>query len=180
MRRRDTRGAGVDAVVTVPMGESRLSTSGAPLRTIGLGSCLAVVIFAPATRFAGLAHCMLPTADDAASRDAAPDAWSSPHHRARYVRTAIPDLVRQLQDAGAVAPFTATLVGGACLFPSLAAGAVGDIAGANVTMARTLLAEMAVPVRAEDVGGHVGRSLVADPCTQRVLVHTIRHGDRCL
>lgn len=166
--------------MTVPMGESRVSTAGVPLRTIGLGSCLAIVIFASATRLAGLAHCMLPMADDAVPRDAVPEAGSPLHHRARYVQTAIPELLRQLRDAGAVAPFTATLVGGACLFPSLAAGAVGDIAGANVTMARSLLAEMAVPVRAEDVGGHVGRSIVADPRTQRVLVHTIRHGDRYL
>ena len=169
-----SRCLGVDAVITVPMGESRVSADGTSLRTVGLGSCLAVVIFAPRQQLAGLAHCMLPMPDDAASNA------SPPHHNAKYVQTAIPDLLRQLKAAGAVAPFSATLVGGSCLFPSLAAGAVGDIAGANVTTARSMLADLAIPIRAEDVGGHVGRSIVVDPCTQRVLVHTIRHGDRSL
>ena len=150
------------------MGESHLVGPTELLRTVGLGSCLAVVIFAPGQKLAALAHCMLPTRSDGDG------------DRARYVDSAVPYLLATLRAAGAMEPFTATLVGGATMFPGLTGGVVRDIAGGNVATARAVLSDSAVPIRSEDVGGHVGRSVVVDPATQRVMVHTIREGDRCL
>ncbi|HYW48969.1 MAG TPA: hypothetical protein VE861_00100, partial [Gemmatimonadaceae bacterium] len=155
-------------VVMVPMGQSRVAGNGTLLRSLGLGSCLAVIIFAPRQGLAGVAHCMLPHADQGGSP------------ASKYVDTAIPDLLHQLSAAGASEPFSATLVGGASMFPAFSEGVLRDIAGGNVSTARTVLTNSAVPVRSEDVGGHVGRSVLVDPSTQRVIVHTIREGDRCL
>ncbi|MES3033993.1 MAG: chemotaxis protein CheD [Gemmatimonadota bacterium] len=161
-------GAATATTLLVGMGESRLAGRAALLRTVGLGSCLAVIIFAPGQQLAALAHCLLPTR---------PDDDPDP---ARYVDSAIPHLLATLRAAGAREPFAATLVGGASMFPGLTTGVARDIAADNVAAARAVLSNSAVPIRSEDVGGHVGRSVVADPVTQRVLVHTIREGDRCL
>lgn len=155
-------------IITVPMGQSAIADGTARLRTVGLGSCLAVVIFAPRHETAALAHCMLP------------DGGDETEPLAKYVATAIPHLLEVLREAGADAPFSATLIGGASMFPGLADGFVRDIAGRNVETARKVLTDSAVKIRAEDVGGHVGRSVLIDPSTQRVIVHTIRGGDRCL
>lgn len=161
-------GAPAVTTVMIGMGECRVGGSSELLRTVGLGSCLAVVIFAPGQQLAALAHCMLPTRRDGDGESA------------MYVDTAIPHLLALLRTAGAVAPFTATLVGGASMFPAVTGALWRDIAGANIAAARAMLSDAAVPIRSEDVGGHVGRSVVVDPATQRAMVHTIREGDRCL
>lgn len=160
--------ASAATTVTVGMGECRLAGAATLLRTVGLGSCLAVIIFAPGQQLAALAHCLLPMRTD---DDGEP---------ARYVDSAVPHLLDVLRAAGAVEPFCATLVGGASMFPGLTRDVGRDIAGANIAAARAMLSDSAVPVRSEDVGGHVGRSLIADAVTQRVIVHTLRDGDRCL
>jgi chemotaxis receptor (MCP) glutamine deamidase CheD len=66
------------------------------------------------------------------------------------------------------------------MFPDLADGPQDDIGRANIAAARAVLTNSAVPVRSEDVGGHIARSITVHPATQRVLVQTIRHGARCL
>ena len=159
------------STVTVRMGECAVAGGDTLLRCVGLGSCLAVAIFAPSQQLAALAHCMLPARDGGES-----DGGGA----GKYVETAVPHLLAVLRAAGAREPFTATLVGAASMFPGLGTGFVRDIAVANLVTARTMLTSSAVPVRSEDTGGHIGRSVLVDPATQRVIVHTIRHGDRCL
>ena len=154
--------------ITVPMGRSAIASASELLRTVGLGSCVAIIIFAPAQQLAALAHCMLTCADERGGDDA------------KYVETAVPALLNALRAAGAQAPYAAVLVGGASMFPGVDASFVRDIAGDNLRSARVALHDAGVPVRAADVGGHVGRSVLVDPRLQRVTVHTIAAGDRCL
>ncbi len=158
------------AVATVVVGMGQCATVEAPtiLRAIGLGSCVAIAVFAPAQHLAGLAHCMLPAQGDDTGRPG------------RYVDSAIPHLLDALRSAGATAPFAATLVGGASMFADLTTAAAVDIGQANIAAARAMLTSSAIPLRSEDVGGQVGRSITVDPATQQVLVHTIRGGTRCL
>jgi len=159
---------GVAQTITVRMGDCAVAGRTTLLRCVGLGSCLAITIFAPGQQLAALAHCMLPERDGGEG-----DAGM-------YVDDAVPHLVAALRAAGAREPFTATLVGAASMFPGLSAGFVRDIADANLIAARAALSNCAVPIRAQDVGGHIGRSILVDPATQRVMVHTMRDGDRCL
>jgi chemotaxis protein CheD len=156
------------ATVVVAMGRCAVATQPTVLRAAGLGSCLAIAVFAPAQRMVGVAHCMLPAQGDATGAPA------------RYVDAAVPHLLAALRAAGASEPFSATLVGGASMFPDLADGPQDDIGRANIAAARAVLTNSAVPVRSEDVGGHIARSITVHPATQRVLVQTIRHGARCL
>lgn len=150
------------------MGASDVARGAQQLRTVGLGSCLAVTIFAPRQQLAALAHCMLPTRE-------APDG-----EVAKYVDTAVPSLIAALKMAGGTQPLSAVLVGGASMFPGVSHEFMRDIAGRNVEVALQALDAAGVPVRAQDVGGHVGRSIQVDPVAQRVLVSTIRGGSRWL
>jgi len=158
----------VAPVITVRMGECAVAGGETLLRCVGLGSCIAITIFAPRQQLAALAHCMLPECDGG---EGGPG---------KYVNTAVPYLLTTLRESGASEPFTATIVGAASMFAGLSAGFVSDIAEHNLVIARATLAGFAVPIRSEDTGGHIGRSVLADPATQRVIVHTIRDGDRCL
>lgn len=157
--------------ITVRMGDLAVVRGPDRLRTVGLGSCVAIVIFAPAQQLVALAHCMLPTCEDAAT---------ATDGAARFTDAAVPALITALEAEGGTAPYSAALVGGASMFPGVPSDFVRDIAAGNVRGARAALDAAAIPVRLEDVGGTVGRSIVVDPVGQRVLVHTIRGGDRWL
>lgn len=160
--------ADVARTITVPMGRMDVAHGQEQLRTVGLGSCVAIVIFAPRQQLAALAHCMLPLRDD--DQEAV----------SKYSDTAVPALVSVLRDRGASAPFAAALIGGASMFPGVPSDFIHDLAGSTVRAAQTALADASIPIRVEDVGGHVGRSVVVDPSTQRVMVRTIRDGERWL
>ena len=155
-------------VVAVPMGRMRVARAGELLTTVGLGSCIAIILFAPVQRLAALAHCMLP------ARDADDVSF------AKFVDSAVPALLASLREEGACDFFSAALVGGASMFPGVQTEFVRDIAGSNIRAARAVLAGASIPVRVEDVGGSVGRSVTVDPTTQRVMVRTIRDGERWL
>ena len=97
----------------------------------------------------------------------------------KFADSAVVVLQALLREAGAV-PRAAALVGGASMFPGVPTQFMREIAGANIRAARESLAAASIPVRVDDVGGHVGRSVLVDPITQRIMVRTIRDGDRWL
>ncbi len=153
--------------ITVGIGRMGVAAGTQLLQTLGLGSCVAIILFAPSERTVGLAHCMLPTREG----DEVP--------ASKFADAAVPVLIELLARAGA-APRAAALVGGASMFPGVPTEFMREIAGRNVDTARQALAAASIPVRVEDVGGHVGRSVIVDPVTQRIMVRTIRDGDRWL
>ena len=108
-------------------GERRVGTGNGILSVLGLGSCVAIVLYDEQTRVGGLAHVLLP--DPAFS--------SSPEKRWRFATTAIPDLLRELEQEGADRTrVTARLVGGACMFQDLILKNGPHIGERNVAAAR--------------------------------------------
>jgi chemotaxis protein CheD len=140
------------------------------LVTLGLGSCVAILLWDETARVGGLAHVLLPGPE--LSRDA-----SNP---AKFPCTALPLLVRQMREAGAGETLTARLVGGASMFRSLLATAGVNVGERNVIAARAALSAAGIPVAAEDVGGRHGRSVRFDVATGAVEVRTLRTGGRAL
>src|SRR5690606_2032264 len=77
------------------------------LATVGLGSCVAILLHDARARVGGLAHVLLP----------APHGTFVECDAARYATTAVPYLLREMVVKGASrARITARLVGGASLF----------------------------------------------------------------
>src|SRR5690606_6591429 len=81
----------VEQRLSVRVGEARVAKPGATLAALGLGSCVAVVLYDPECRVAGLAHVLLP--DPSASRH--------PGAPARFATTAVPHLIRLMEAQGA-------------------------------------------------------------------------------
>lgn len=141
------------------------------IQTVGLGSCVAIVLHDPATGVGGIAHILLPTL--AQTRDR-----SNP---AKVPETAVPALVAEMQrlGAGAARQLTARLVGGASMFGALLAGGSGvNIGERNVVAAREAVRAAGIPLVGEDVGGDHGRSVFLYLEDGRVLVRSLRAGDR--
>ncbi len=136
--------------VNIGLGELVASVDpGVTLGALGLGSCIAVVVYDGRARVGGLAHVVLPIVP--------------PGHGVmvpgRFAPLAVPELVRRAEELGASRKrLRAWLVGGAHVLPA-AALAVGDIGERNARACRDALRSLRVAVAGEAVGGAKGRSV---------------------
>jgi chemotaxis protein CheD len=134
----------------VRMGELAVSGDARDvLLTIGLGSCIGLVLLDRARGVAGLAHVVLPAA--AGVRD----------EPAKFADRAVPALLGELTALGAQRIRTeAVLVGGAQMFDFQAAGrAALEIGARNEAATRDALAAARIPVVAAATGGSRGRTV---------------------
>ena len=134
------------------------------LVTLGLGSCVAIMLYDPEARAGGMAHVLLP------SRSLARDA-SNP---AKFPETAVPLLLQRLSQLGAdPRRIVAKLAGGASMFAALMTPGTIQMGERNVVAARNALRDASVPIAAEAVGGAQGRSVRFHLADGRVEVRTV-------
>lgn len=120
------------------------------LVTLGLGSCVAILLQDAGAGVMGMAHALLP--EPALSRDAA-----NPY---KFATTAVPALVAEMTAMGARRErLEARLVGGAAMFASLMVPGTLNMGERNVRAARAALEEAGIPIRGEEVGRDFGRSV---------------------
>jgi len=152
----------------VTIGEAKVGGADTVLYTLGLGSCVAIVLWDADRRIGGLAHALLP--DPRASRNG-----SAP---ARYATTAVDALLALMEEAGAnPRRLRARLAGGASMFDTVLSDGGRQLGMRNVEAARAALARAGVPVDREDVGGQHGRSVYLHVNEGRVVVTSVLHDD---
>lgn len=138
-------------------------TQGA-LVTLGLGSCVAIMIYDPDVPAAGMAHVLLPS--QSLARD-----HSNP---ARFPETAVPLLVERLRALGATpGRLVAKLAGGASMFSQLLQPGTIQMGERNVVAARAALRAAGIPIVREAVGGTVGRSVRFDVASGEVEIRSV-------
>jgi len=120
------------------------------LVTLGLGSCVAIMLHDPQTNAGAMAHVLLPSTSLA--RDIT--------NRAKFPETAVPLLIEQLKALGAdPRRLVAKLAGGASMFSQLVTPGTIQMGERNVLAARSALRTAAIPIIRESVGGERGRSV---------------------
>jgi chemotaxis protein CheD len=141
------------------------------IATIGLGSCVAIVLHDPTAHIGGLAHILLP--DESMSRDR-----SNP---AKFPATILPIVLDEMRLLGAVrGRVHARIAGGASMFANLIATNSINIGEKNVASVRAVLEKAKVPIVGEDVGSDHGRSVYLFVADGRVEVRSLRKGLRVL
>ena len=154
--------------IFVGVAQSAVATGEAVLATVGVGSCVAILLHDAEAAVAGLAHVLLP------APHGEPDA-STP---AKYATTAVPHLVREMEAHGALrSRVTARLVGGASMFGALRTPTMAGAGERNVIAARDALAREGIPVTGEEVGRAHGRAVRLYAADGRVRVTSYRHPD---
>ena len=151
----------------VKVADYAVASGDAVISTIGLGSCVAILLHDPSTRVGGLAHVLLP--NESMSRDT--------ENRAKFPGTAVPLLVQRMRDHGARGSLVAKIVGGASMFGQLLPTGGINMGERNVEATRRALETAGIAIRAEDVGGDYGRSVYLHVATGRVHVKSLRKGD---
>lgn len=140
------------------------------LITIGLGSCVGIVLYDLQNKAGGLAHILLHNSRDFPNK-------SKPFNPAKYVDTAIPLLVEELEKIGGRrSRLQAKIAGGSQLFKNQKAGeSVGE---KNIRMARQVLRKLDIPIIGEDVGGGHGRTVHFFVETGKMIVSTVGKGEK--
>jgi len=119
------------------------TASHAALVSTVLGSCVAVCLWDPVARVGGMNHFLLPSGKGP-----------------RYCNEAMPQLIDEMTSRGAfVARIVAKVFGGACVIAGFT-GSRKAIGTQNAEAARQFLSAQAIPIRAEQTGGHRGRKLL--------------------
>lgn len=123
---------------------------GGILVTLGLGSCVAIMLHDRVAGVGAMAHVLLP------SRSLARDTTNP----AKFPETAVPFLVDQLKGLGAEPRrLVAKLAGGASMFAQLMTPGAVQMGERNVAAARNALRAASIPIVREAVGGERGRTV---------------------
>ncbi len=156
--------------IAVGMGEIGIAEHPHTLRAIGVGSCVAVALHDNKAGIGGLAHVVLPYL--AGNRDGL--------ESARFSDGAIRMMIAQMKTRGTmIRNIIAKVFGGANMFPALIVpGGTMDIGSKNVQAVRQELAQHGIPIAAEEVGEHIGRTVLFDPKDGSIIVKTAATGTR--
>ena len=147
-----------------------VTTGERTLATIGLGSCVAIMLHDPLARVGGLAHVLLP--EQSLSRDQS--------NQAKFPGTAVPLLVAEMRRLGSRGPLSAKIAGGASMFGQLLPAGGVNMGERNIVATRRALAAAKIEIVGDDTGGDYGRSVYMNVATGRVLVRSLRKGERAL
>ena len=138
--------------VVIKVGMADLKTGKDPdiLTTLGLGSCIGIALWDPATRIGGLAHVMLPDSTKIRNNS----------NIAKFADTGITELVRQMEALGVQKRrLVAKIAGGARMFEVSGSTSVGNIGEKNALASKEKLKELGIPILAEDTGLNYGRTV---------------------
>jgi chemotaxis protein CheD len=157
--------------IIVRVADLQVGGEGDTLVTVGLGSCIAILLHDPAARIGGLAHVLLPS----------PALGRPDGNPAKFPQTAIPLLLSLMAGRGASQRrITARLAGGASMFASLAPPGTIQMGERNVVASRQVLHTHDIPLIGEAVGGDYGRTVRLDVGEGKVQVSSVAHGIRAL
>jgi chemotaxis protein CheD len=138
------------ATLTIGIAEQVVSRAPDRLETLGLGSCVGLVLFDPVTKIGGMVHIMLPCAPQGMAEI----------NKFKFADTAVPEMIRLVTHAGASRhTLQAKLAGGAHMFNSSYQTDILDIGKRNVDVCLAQLQAHRIPIAAQDTGGTVGRSI---------------------
>ena len=151
--------------IRVGMAEYKVSSNPAVLTSIGLGSCIGIVLYDVFEKNGGLAHIMLPRSSDAKDK-------SNP---AKFADTCIELRLREMETKGSLRRnIKAKIFGGANMFPSVQSATLMNVGERNAQAVKEELEKRKIKLVAEDLGGNSGRTIYFDTQDGSVRVKTIK------
>lgn len=142
--------------IKVGMADMKLCASPDLITTLGLGSCVGVVLFEPSMKMCGMVHVMLPDSTTVRNNS----------NIAKFADTGIKELVRKLEEKGISRyKLKAKIAGGAQMFAFDSESEMMRIGDRNVESCKKVLKELQIPIVAEDTGLNYGRTVTFNPET---------------
>ncbi|MDD6327102.1 MAG: chemotaxis protein CheD [Eubacteriales bacterium] len=152
----------MNKIVRVGIAQMNICKAPDRIMTVGLGSCIGVVIYDEIKQIAGMVHIMLPDSAQIKKNQ----------NKLKFADTGIDALLDELYIWGVDKySLKAKIAGGARMF-QLQAEQIGNIGDKNIEAVHMKLMEKKIPLIAEDVGLNFGRSIVFDPVTCELVIMT--------
>ncbi len=151
-------------MIRVGMADLNICRSPDAITTLGLGSCVGAVIFDPTHKIAGLAHVMLPDSTSVRNNS----------NVAKFADTGLEELYRRMIKIGAAkVGLKAKIAGGAQMFAFNANNDMLRVGDRNVEAVKKKLAQLGIPIIAQDTGKNFGRTIEFYPETGELLVRAV-------
>lgn len=150
----------------IKVGMADLKSCKAPevLTTLGLGSCVGIVLYDPISKVSGLAHVMLPDSTQIRNNS----------NVAKFADTAVDKLISDMVRLGAnKSRLVAKIAGGAQMFSFGSANEMMRIGERNAKATKAKLAALSIRLLAEDTGENYGRTIEYYSETGNLLIKTI-------
>lgn len=151
-------------MIKIGMAELDICTPPDAITTLGLGSCVGVVLHDPIKKICGMVHVMLPDSTKIKNNE----------NIAKFADTGIDELLRRLVLAGAVKKnMIAKIAGGAQMFAFKSDNEMLRVGDRNVEATKNKLKELQIPLIAEDTGKNAGRTIEFYPETGELLIKSV-------
>ncbi len=137
------------------------------LTTLGLGSCVGVILYDRVVKTGGLAHIMLPSSKQIKNNE----------NKAKFADTGIQLLLDRMLTTGCnKSSIIAKIAGGSQMFLFQNDNDMMKIGQKNVVATKEMLNLLRIPIIAEDTGGNYGRTIEFHTTDGRLVIKTIGHG----
>lgn len=153
--------------IKVGMADYKLGKDADVLITLGLGSCVGIILYDLSAKKAGMAHIMLPSSKEIKNNS----------NIAKFADTAIEAMLSDLEKLGlSKNKLKAKIAGGSQMFKVAIKNENLNIGKRNVLAVKAKLEELKIPIIAEDVMGNHGRTIEFDCSTGELLIKTVGKG----
>ncbi|MCT4545411.1 MAG: chemotaxis protein CheD [Vallitalea sp.] len=150
--------------IKVGMADLNVSLSPGILTTLGLGSCVGIVLYDPIKKIGGLAHIMLPDSTQIKNNS----------NVAKFADTGIEKLINDMIKLGANRNrLVAKLAGGAQMFSFKSNNDLMRIGDRNVEASEKILNVLGIKILSKDTGKNYGRTIEFYTDTGDLLIKTI-------
>lgn len=141
------------------------------ITTVGLGSCIGIVLYSATHDVCGMVHIMLPSSKEIKNNT----------NRAKFADTGIEDLIKLLDQRGVKkGSLMAKIAGGATMFVFTGGSDMGSIGDRNIKSVKEVLAAYGIPIVAEDVGADFGRTIIFDNASKKLTVRCAGKSDKVI
>ena len=134
------------------------------ITTLGLGSCIGCVIYDPVSKVSGMVHVMLPDSTKIRNNE----------NIAKFADTGVQALYDMVIKAGAnKSRLIAKIAGGAQMFAFKTDNEMLKVGERNAEGVIKKLNELKIPIKSQDTGGHLGRTIEFYPETGDLLIKSV-------
>ncbi len=151
-------------MIKVGMADLNICRAPDAITTLGLGSCVGVVLYDKSTQIAGMVHVMLPDSTMVRQNQ----------NKAKFADTGIDALLDQMAKAGAkTTALTAKIAGGAQMFNFSTNNEMLRVGQRNVEAVKKKLGKLNIRILAEDTGENYGRTVEFYPENGKFLIKSV-------
>ncbi|NLO10734.1 MAG: chemotaxis protein CheD [Clostridiales bacterium] len=150
--------------IKVGMADANVCKPPDVITTLGLGSCVGIVLYDPVKKIAGLVHIMLPDSTKIINNS----------NKYKFADTGIDTIIQDMASLGAIKRnLVAKIAGGAQMFSFNNNLEMMRIGERNVEATKNKLKKLGIPLLAEDTGANYGRTIEFYPETGLLHIRSV-------